>query len=267
MVTSELITYIRQQLAADVPKEKIVKVLTPNGWSSQDISQAFSSIDQKITNPSFIGRKILLSSGLIIASGLYAFFQYTANSPRTSAIVTYVPLPKQNVPASSSVADIQPSPSTPTVTERTPTPSAPPPQPVPLPVPTPTPVHKPVPAQIAVSHPVPAPVPTPPPAPIPTPKPAGKYADGTYTGRPVNAYYGIVQVDAVIQNGTLADVKILQYPNDRNTSVRINSQALPILKQEAIAAQSANIDAVSGASDTSPAFVASLSSALAQAKN
>ncbi len=283
MVTPELITYIRQQLAAGIPKEKIAKTLAPNGWSSQEISQAFlsisspdliSSIGQKSVSPSFVGRKILLSSGLIITSGLYVFFQYAASSPKTSAIMLNELLPKQNTPVSSPVVDIVSSPNTPTVVEQTPLQSArqlqpdltPDPSTTRTPVPaTPTraTVHKPV--TISKTVPIPAPVSTP--APIPGPKPKGQYADGTYTGNPADAYYGMVQVRAVIQNGALSDLRILQYPNDRNTSIRINSQALPILRQEAIASQSANIDAVSGASDTSPAFIESLSSALAQAKN
>ena len=80
-----------------------------------------------------------------------------------------------------------------------------------------------------------------------------------------NAYYGNVQVQAVIQNGQLANVVFLQYPNDRSTSRMINSQAMPQLTQEAIQAQSANVNGVSGASDTSAAFNQSLSSALNQA--
>jgi len=109
------------------------------------------------------------------------------------------------------------------------------------------------------------PAPTPTPTPTPTPAPSGKYRDGTYTGSSVYVYYGYVQVQAIVQGGKLADVKFLQYPNDRSTSRMINSQAMPILKQEAIQAQSAQVDGVSGASDTSQGFVQSLSSALSQA--
>lgn len=101
----------------------------------------------------------------------------------------------------------------------------------------------------------------------PAPKaPTGKYADGTYTGSAVDAYYGTIQVNAVISGGKLADVVFLQYPNDRSTSRFINQQAMPELKAEAIQAQSANVDGVSGASDSSAAFKESLSSALSQAR-
>lgn len=95
----------------------------------------------------------------------------------------------------------------------------------------------------------------------------GTYRDGTYTGSVADAYYGYIQVRAVIQQGKIADVAFLQYPNDRRTSIEINSQALPLLKVEAIQAQSAQVDIVSGATDSSIAFRESLASALAQASN
>ena len=110
------------------------------------------------------------------------------------------------------------------------------------------------------------------PAPVETAPPpqgstqTGQYADGTYTGSTADAYYGMVQVQAVISGGKLTDVKFLQYPNDRGTSREINTQAMPLLTQEAVAAQSAQVDGVSGATQTSEAFVQSLSAALAKAK-
>lgn len=102
--------------------------------------------------------------------------------------------------------------------------------------------------------------------PTPTPKPKGQYADGTYTGGSADAYYGMVQVEAIVQGGKLTNVKFLQYPNTHSTSVFINQQAMPYLTQEAIAAQSANVNIISGATFTSQAFQQSLASALAQAK-
>jgi uncharacterized protein with FMN-binding domain len=95
---------------------------------------------------------------------------------------------------------------------------------------------------------------------------ASTYKDGQYTGTAADAFYGFIQVEAVISNGKLTDVKFLQTPNDRDTSVMINSQATPLLKQEALQAQSANVSGVSGATDSSQAFVQSLSSALKQAQ-
>jgi uncharacterized protein with FMN-binding domain len=92
------------------------------------------------------------------------------------------------------------------------------------------------------------------------------YKDGQYDGRVADAYYGNVQVRAIVQGGKLTDVQFLSYPSDRNQSVEINSYALPILKSEAIKAQSAQVNIVSGATNTSNAFINSLSSALSQAK-
>ncbi|EKD43828.1 MAG: hypothetical protein ACD_72C00101G0003 [uncultured bacterium] len=94
----------------------------------------------------------------------------------------------------------------------------------------------------------------------------GQYKDGTYTGNIVDAYYGNVQVQIIVSGGKLTNINVLDYPQSRDTSRQISSLALPILKQEAIRAQSAQIDAVSGASATSPAFIESLGSALAMAK-
>jgi uncharacterized protein with FMN-binding domain len=94
---------------------------------------------------------------------------------------------------------------------------------------------------------------------------SGNYKDGAYTGVVADAYYGNIQVQAVIQNGKITDVNFLQYPNDRRTSIEINTQAMPILRSEAIQVQSANVDIVSGATDSSIAFRQSLSSALNQA--
>lgn len=104
-------------------------------------------------------------------------------------------------------------------------------------------------------------------APQPTSKPAGQFKDGTYTGSVADAYYGNIQVSGIFTNGTLTDVTFLQYPNDRDRSIRINQYAMPILRQEAISAQSANVDIVSGATDSSQAFIQSMASVLSQAKN
>lgn len=93
------------------------------------------------------------------------------------------------------------------------------------------------------------------------------YKNGTYTGNVADAFYGNVQVQAVISGGKLTDVTFLQYPNDRSTSIEINTQAMPYLKQEAIKAQIAQVDIITGATQTSRAFIESLQSALDQAKS
>jgi uncharacterized protein with FMN-binding domain len=100
----------------------------------------------------------------------------------------------------------------------------------------------------------------------PTPQPKGQYKDGNYTGKSEDAYYGNVQVKVTINNGRITDVIILDRPQNNGTSNYINSQAMPMLIAEAISVQSANINMLSGASYSSPAFQKSLASALAQAK-
>ena len=92
------------------------------------------------------------------------------------------------------------------------------------------------------------------------------YKDGIYTGSVANAYYGNVQVAVTIAGGQITDVKFLQYPDTHTTSVFINNQAMPFLKQEAIQAQSANVQIITGATYTSEAFNQSLQAALTQAR-
>jgi uncharacterized protein with FMN-binding domain len=118
--------------------------------------------------------------------------------------------------------------------------------------------QNPAPTPIASSSP---PIPTK----VATPKPSGKYRDGTYTGSVADAFYGNIQVKAIISGGRITDVIFLQYPSDRSTSIEINSQAMPFLKQEAIQAQSAQVAGVSGATASSGAFIESLGNALQQA--
>lgn len=102
--------------------------------------------------------------------------------------------------------------------------------------------------------------------PSPTPASGALYKDGSYTGSVADAFWGNIQVQAVIQHGKITNVVFLQSPNDRNRSISINSYADPQLASEAIQAQSANVDIVSGATDSSDAFIQSLTDALSQAK-
>jgi uncharacterized protein with FMN-binding domain len=92
------------------------------------------------------------------------------------------------------------------------------------------------------------------------------YRDGTYTGPPVDAYYGLLQVQAQIQGGRIVSINVLQYPSDNGTSRYINSQALPFLESEVIQAQSVFVNMVSGATLSSNAFLRSTYAALRQAK-
>ncbi len=88
---------------------------------------------------------------------------------------------------------------------------------------------------------------------------------GTFTGRREYAYYGYVRVRATVQNGALADVKVLEYPSDNGTSQYINGIALPYLIQEVVSANTWKVDLISGATFTSVAFLRSLQAALQQA--
>lgn len=94
-----------------------------------------------------------------------------------------------------------------------------------------------------------------------------RYKDGQYIGTSVDAFYGPVQVKAVISGGKITDVQFLQFPNDRETSLHISNDSMPILKSEAIANQTAKVDIVTGATQTSEGFQQSLQSALDQAKS
>jgi uncharacterized protein with FMN-binding domain len=88
--------------------------------------------------------------------------------------------------------------------------------------------------------------------------------NGTFTGTAVDNGYGNIQVQATINSGRLSAVSLLQQPSDRK-STRINRNAAPVLSSEAISAQSARIDMVSGATYTSEAYAVSLQAALDQA--
>ncbi|HUZ93182.1 MAG TPA: FMN-binding protein [Candidatus Paceibacterota bacterium] len=90
--------------------------------------------------------------------------------------------------------------------------------------------------------------------------------DGTYTGKVADAFYGNLQAAVTIQGGKIVDVQFPQYPNASGHTSEVSSFALPALKQEAIQAQSANVNIVSGATQDSQAFQVSLADALAQAK-
>ena len=76
-----------------------------------------------------------------------------------------------------------------------------------------------------------------------------------FDGDTIQTKYGPVQVQAQIQDGSLVAVAIVQYPDDDGKSVRINQRALPELQSEALTAQSAQVDTVSGATYTSNAYV------------
>ena len=87
--------------------------------------------------------------------------------------------------------------------------------------------------------------------------------DGTFTGPSVNVNYGNVQVMITVSNGKITDAVAVQAPRGKND--RYTNMAVPILKQQTLQAQSANIQGASGASYTSYGWFKSLQGAMAQA--
>ena len=127
---------------------------------------------------------------------------------------------------------------------------------------TPKKTHKPTPKKTRKPTPVSTPASTP--TPVATPTAAG--VNGTFTGATASTIYGPVQVQVTIVNGKITNAVALMYPTRDFRSQQINQQAIPYLIQETLAAQSANIQGVGGASFTSTGWAASLSSALAKAR-
>ena len=78
----------------------------------------------------------------------------------------------------------------------------------------------------------------------------------------VQTKYGPVQVRITVAGGRITDVTAPQLPSSHGESVRINQRAAPILRQEALDAQNAEIDTVSGATYTSRGYRTSLQAAL-----
>ena len=95
--------------------------------------------------------------------------------------------------------------------------------------------------------------------------PAKAKPSGTFTGSTQHTRFGPVQVEITVSNGKITAAKALQYPNNDFRSQQISQQAIPYLVQETLAAQSANIQGVGGASYTSQGWYDSLVSALAKA--
>lgn len=87
-------------------------------------------------------------------------------------------------------------------------------------------------------------------------------ADGTYTGDAASTRYGDVQVQITVSGGQITAAEAIEYPNNDRHDQQINAYAIPILNAEAVEAQSASIDAVSGATVTSDGYITSLQSAI-----
>ena len=94
------------------------------------------------------------------------------------------------------------------------------------------------------------------------PQPSGA-TDGTFTGDPISIRYGTVQVKITVQGGKIVDAQAVKAPTGSND--RYTQFSVPRLREQTIAAQSANIQGVSGASFTSYGWYKSLVSAIAKA--
>ncbi len=86
-----------------------------------------------------------------------------------------------------------------------------------------------------------------------------------YTGAVARTAWGDVQVEIVVAGGKVVDVRPLVLPSSRSRSAFISQVSFPILRAEAIQAQSARVNVVSGATYTSDGYSRSLDSALKQA--
>jgi uncharacterized protein with FMN-binding domain len=98
-----------------------------------------------------------------------------------------------------------------------------------------------------------------------TQAPATGASDGTYTGASVDTRFGSVQVAVTISGGTITDVTAVHLTDTDGRSVQISNRAAPILREEVLASQSANVSNVSGATYTTQAYLSSVQSALDQA--
>jgi hypothetical protein len=94
---------------------------------------------------------------------------------------------------------------------------------------------------------------------------AGTTSTQTVTGTAAETMYGPVQVQITVKSRKLTAVNMIQYPDGTPRDAQINAYAIPQLTQEALAANSAKIDAISGATYTSGGYITSLQSALDKA--
>lgn len=97
----------------------------------------------------------------------------------------------------------------------------------------------------------------------PAPTPTVKTVSGSFAGPVVNTRYGNVQVEITVTNGKITNSKALLAPTGKND--RYSNFAIPVLKQQTLAAQSTDIQGASGASYTSYGWRLSLQGAMAKA--
>jgi uncharacterized protein with FMN-binding domain len=177
-------------------------------------------------------RRAVLALGGTVA-GLAALFSYKTHVPTVTALTT---------PITPSATPTLPS-ASPTLAAATPT-MAPP-------------ASKPSATKSASAKPAVKKTTAPAYTPAPTTKAPPAKPSGTFTGQAVDTNYGPVQVQITVSNG-----KITQANGNDMGGSSIGENAIPQLNQEAVAAQSANIQAVSGATYTSQGYIQSLQEAI-----
>lgn len=87
-------------------------------------------------------------------------------------------------------------------------------------------------------------------------------ASATYKGAVVQTRFGAVQVQITVSAGKVTEVTALQLTDDDRKSVQISNRAAPLLRSEVLAAQSADVQTIGGATVTSDAYLTSLQAAL-----
>jgi uncharacterized protein with FMN-binding domain len=87
-------------------------------------------------------------------------------------------------------------------------------------------------------------------------------AGGTYDGAVVQTRFGAVQVRITVKAGAITDVTALRLTDDDRKSIQISNRAAPLLRSEVLAAQSADVQTIGGATVTSDAYLTSLQAAL-----
>ncbi|QNE16092.1 FMN-binding protein [Pseudarthrobacter sp. NBSH8] len=87
-------------------------------------------------------------------------------------------------------------------------------------------------------------------------------AAGMYDGAVVSTRFGSVQVQITVQAGTITEVTALHLTDDDRKSIQISNRAAPLLRTEVLAAQSAEVKTISGATVTSTAYLTSLQAAI-----
>ncbi|CAN5260302.1 hypothetical protein BH09ACT6_BH09ACT6_07270 [soil metagenome] len=205
-------------------------------------------------------KRAVLGSVVSSAAVLVVGWQIGAHDTATTALSDSAPVSAGSSSAGSSSAG---SPAKASTSPAVPTPT---PTSTPTATATPAPAQTAGPATPATSAATPSAAAAAPAASAAAPAPAAApAADQQFTGSLVNTRFGTIQVQITVNSGRVTDVTALKLTDDGGRSVQISARAAPILRSEVLAAQSANVASVSGATYTSDGYLKSVQSALDQA--